>query len=132
MGVRILHDSEHDQAVLYCSTTDWAFGPVFQDSDDGDHDAAERADAFMRWLASPAPKWASYEKESDVFATRFDPRELTAYSLATAYTDWLAQEATQYQRERLAHLTKHGEDDLEPEEITEIAALRAAIGTEGR
>ena len=48
MSVRILHDSDQDVAVLFCSTTDWAFGPVITDGDD--HDAVERAEAFLRWL----------------------------------------------------------------------------------
>jgi hypothetical protein len=38
MGVRITTGSE---AVLYCSTTMWAFGPVFDDYDD--------AEAFLEW-----------------------------------------------------------------------------------
>lgn len=29
MGVRILADGETDEAVLYCSTSGWAFGPIF-------------------------------------------------------------------------------------------------------
>lgn len=46
MGVRILTDrqSDYPQAVLYCSTSDWAFGPVFNGN--GEHDADERAEAF--------------------------------------------------------------------------------------
>jgi hypothetical protein len=46
MGVRILHGQ--CSAVLYCSTTDWAFGPVFGDTDT--HDAEERAELFCEWL----------------------------------------------------------------------------------
>ena len=42
------HDRQHNVAILYCSTSDWAFGPVFSDQDD--HDANARAEAFLRWL----------------------------------------------------------------------------------
>jgi rubrerythrin len=38
MGVRITNGTE---AVLYCSKTMWAFGPVFDDYDD--------AEAFLEW-----------------------------------------------------------------------------------
>ena len=34
MGVRILHDTQADSAVMYCSTTDWAFGPVVGENAD--------------------------------------------------------------------------------------------------
>lgn len=43
MGVRILEDNEVG-AVLYCSVTDWAFGPIFADRDE--------AQAFLDWLPS--------------------------------------------------------------------------------
>lgn len=52
MGVRILHGQ--CSAVLYCSTTDWAFGPVFGDTDT--HDAEERAEAFCDWLSPKDPR----------------------------------------------------------------------------
>jgi len=126
MGVRILHDSNSNQAVLYCSTSDWAFGPVFQES--GDHDAQERAEAFCRWLDT-APNWSAYDKEcGGMLAGRFkDARELTQGGLSAAYSDWLRQEDRQYQRERLDELTKYGMDDLEPEERAEVAALQAVL-----
>lgn len=80
MGVRILTDTQSDypQAVLYCSTSDWAFGPVF--SGNGEHDAEERAAAFLRWLPD-------------------DPRRLTESELETAYATWRAQESTQWDNE---------------------------------
>lgn len=75
MGVRVLrcqnNHSTSTNAVLYCSTTDWAFGPVFYDY--GDHDAYERAEAFLKWL----PK---------------DARTYTDSELESKYTDWCAQE----------------------------------------
>lgn len=95
MGVRILVDREQDMAVLYCSTSEWAFGPTFHD-DDG-HDADERAEAFLRWVED-TETWGTYEKEP--FTTgRRDPRSLTERGLEVAYGDWLAQEAAQWRRE---------------------------------
>jgi hypothetical protein len=52
MGVRILHAQA--AAVLYCSTTDWAFGPVFGDTDT--HDAEERAELFCEFLQPVDPR----------------------------------------------------------------------------
>lgn len=98
MGCRLLYDGDYGGAVLFCSTTDWAFGPVFQDADD--HDGQERAHAFVRWLRNTAP-WASYEREP-LETGRHDPRELTARGLERAYGDWLAQEADQWAREDAA------------------------------
>jgi hypothetical protein len=92
MGVHILSDDGRrdypgSSAVLYCSTTDWAFGPVF--SGDDDHDASERAEAFCRWL-------------------RIDPRTLTDTELEAKYSAWRAQEAEQWKREDAT------EDDDDP------------------
>jgi hypothetical protein len=94
MGVRILTDNSgsRTQAVLYCSTSDWAFGPVFQESNDGEHDATERAEAFCRWLVR-------------------DPRPLTDVELAAAYTDWQAQEAAQWAAEAKAEEDRYAEAD---------------------
>jgi hypothetical protein len=77
MGVRILADDR--MAVLYCSTTDWAFGPVFQDG--GSFDAAERAESFLRFLGAR------------------DPRQFTDKALEDLYSQWLAQEADQWKKE---------------------------------
>jgi len=77
MGVRILRAKS--EAVLYCSTTDWAFGPVF--SDDDDHDADERAEAFTRWLVK-------------------DARTFSDSELQSAYSRWLDQESAQWAREK--------------------------------
>jgi hypothetical protein len=103
MGCHIAHDREHNVAILYCSTTDWAFGPVFSDGDDAAghfHDAEERAEAFVRWLATDAPFY-TYEREPLTSGKR-DARELTNAGLAKAYSDWQAQEAEQFAREDAA------------------------------
>ena len=79
MGVRILSDRDSDQAALFCSTTEWAFGPIFHD--DGDHDADERAEAFCRWLGAR------------------EPRRMTDAELRAAYQEWRSQEAAQWTEE---------------------------------
>lgn len=43
MSVCILEDRESGQAVFYCSTSGWAFGPVFED--------AEQAENFLNYIA---------------------------------------------------------------------------------
>ena len=98
MAVCILHDRQQDQAVLYCTTTDWAFGPVFAADAEGDHDAEERAEAFLRWLGK-APRWFDYERDGLAVAGRRDPRQLTERGLERAVYDWRAQEAEQWKAE---------------------------------
>jgi len=92
MGVRILSDRENDMACLYCSTTDFAFGPVF--SDDGRHDANERAEMFLRWLSTSTQQF-----EMHPIASGRDARSLTDAGLERAYSAWLAQEVAQDARE---------------------------------
>ena len=43
MGVRVLEGKGQDGACLYCSTTDWAFGPLFSDG--------EAAEKFLAYAA---------------------------------------------------------------------------------
>jgi hypothetical protein len=74
MGIRILYDS--DNAAMYSSTTDWAFGPVL--SDDGVHDASERLDLFIEYLR---PR---------------DPRSFSDSELEAKYIEWRSQEAAQW------------------------------------
>jgi hypothetical protein len=47
MGVRVINDTTEGMAVLYCSTSMWAFGPVFHD--DGHIDAGAAAHCFLHW-----------------------------------------------------------------------------------
>ncbi len=84
MGVRVLqavdkYNGMSSNAVLYCSTSDWAFGPVFYDEEN--HDAYERAEAFLEWLDE---------------STRQDARTLTDSELEHKYSEWLKQEAEQW------------------------------------
>ena len=75
MGCRILHDRESDYAALYCSTVEVAFGPIFHADDE--HDAEERAQAFLEWLREDARRYGEAE-------------------LQQRYSMWLAQEAEQW------------------------------------
>jgi hypothetical protein len=74
MGVRIV--TNHEQAVMYCSTTDWAFGPVV--SEKNGHDAEERLELFCEFLHPT------------------DPRHFTDDELVSKYNEWLAQEEVQW------------------------------------
>ncbi|MCC6381788.1 MAG: hypothetical protein IT304_04725 [Dehalococcoidia bacterium] len=46
MGVRILHDTDRGLACLYDSTSGVAFGPVFEEHEDG-RTAFEMAERFL-------------------------------------------------------------------------------------
>lgn len=79
-----VHIISGDQiATLFCSTSDWAFGPVFYEERALGKDAAERAEAFLRWL-------------------KRDAREFDQPDLERKYLAWLAQEAAQYRAEEAA------------------------------
>jgi hypothetical protein len=95
MGVRILIDKDAGQACLYCSTSDFAFGPVF--SDKAGRSADERAEAFLRWInAHPISN-----PTSRLFG-QFDVRHLEDKDLERAYLTWLVQEEAQFQIEEAA------------------------------
>jgi len=57
MSVAIIEDKDQENAVLYCNTTDWAFGPVFSEGDAYEDwpdswklkTAGEVAEAFLKW-----------------------------------------------------------------------------------
>ena len=89
MGCRTISSHMGSVAVMYCSTTMWAFGPVFGDTDV--HSADERIEAFMRWLV-------------------VDPRSLDDMQLSSKYNDWLTQEAEQWAREEDEENKKYLED----------------------
>lgn len=61
MGLRILHDSTGGHAALYCSTTDWAFGPVFYETVDST--AEDQAECFIHWLPQDARRYSDTELE---------------------------------------------------------------------
>ena len=62
MGVRIIHSD--DEAVMYCSVTGWAFGPVFDDSDE--HGAYERLELFLDWLPNDPRKYTQWLTVSEI------------------------------------------------------------------
>lgn len=62
MGVRILHDRYDEMAVLYCSTTDLAFGPVFYATKDVS--AWDIAHKFTEWLIADARAYTPLELEN--------------------------------------------------------------------
>lgn len=81
MSVEVLYDSDKDQAVLVCNTTDTAFGPVFNEiSKHHGWSAAEVAENFLRWLVTDA-RLLGAEALSDA-VSRFiaaEPRECYNY-----------------------------------------------------
>ena len=75
MGVHILVENHGERAVLYCSTTNWAFGPVFE--------SRAHAEAFLTWLQEcPQPHTFSIGKA--------DPRLFLDHELEKAYSIWLS------------------------------------------
>ncbi len=58
MGCRILYDQDSEQAALYCSTTERAFGPIFHDEGEG---ADAEAQAFLKWLKGDARRYTETE-----------------------------------------------------------------------
>lgn len=71
MGCRILN-AEGGKAVLYCSTTDWAFGPLF--------DSEDHAMDFLEWLEKTCGDG--------------DARKLTDKQLSANYVAWLKDRCT--------------------------------------
>jgi hypothetical protein len=56
MGVRIIEDKDTDMAVLYCSTSLWAFGPIFAGRDE--------AQEFLDWLESDPRRLSDRELDA--------------------------------------------------------------------
>lgn len=77
MGCRILAENGNGRTVLYCSTTMWAFGPVFRD--------AEEAAAFLNWLRETPNE----EMMAVPLLKRDDPRSYSEKSLETLYSKFL-------------------------------------------
>ena len=102
MGVRIIHDDRDDLAVLYCSTSDWAFGPVFYSREREDADgnyldtryAAERAEAFCDWFTDgdAAETAARLGIRATGSGNMDDPRCFSDVDLERLYEEWLTIE----------------------------------------
>jgi len=73
MSVRIAYDTGSDVACLYCSTTGWAFGPVFSCRDD--------AEDFLAWLEAGELAGALVSR---------DPRRYRDQELARLHVEWEA------------------------------------------
>ena len=70
MGVHVLYDEKNHQACMYCSTSEWAFGPVVY-SENG----RERMHQFLEYIK---------EKRGQ------DPREMQETQLEALYCDFRA------------------------------------------
>lgn len=86
MGIEILEDRRDGRAVLYCSNTDWAFGPVFQ--------SGEEAQAFLDW-----------EDE--------DPRQYTHQGLESAHSRFRKERTCQWCSDLLEHPLNETNKEIE-------------------
>ena len=79
MGTKILHQlstaDRREMACLYDSVTGWAFGPVFEASDECELDAYEMADAFTDFVQQKCG---------------CDPKNLRGDKLAANYKNFLS------------------------------------------
>lgn len=91
MSIRIIEsNSDTDSyAVLYCSTSMWAFGPVFED--------AEQAEEFLKWLIVDPRGLEDRELERKYWEfreTREKEEEEDEPPKADAYGDYLGKFST--------------------------------------
>jgi hypothetical protein len=78
MAVEIAHDRQRRVAVLFCNTSDWAFGPVFTGPG-----AAEDAQEFLDWLARNPNEGRTISGSGGT-----DPRDYLPGDLETMYLRW--------------------------------------------
>lgn len=74
MGIHTLWDDE--RAIMYCSVTDWAFGPVFFTKNG--HDAVDRMELFIDWLPLDPRKYNDNELEQKYHEFLGNEKELWA------------------------------------------------------
>ena len=82
MGVRVAHDRRNEIAVLYCSTSGTAFGPIFEGSE-----ADTEAEDFLTWLREneETVSWAvAVARDGD----GTDPRHYDAGELERIVNHW--------------------------------------------
>lgn len=80
MGCRIIEgkkDGHRDCAVFYCSTTEWAFGPVM-----GDYEEAESFIAFLK----------EHPAQNGPLSGNCDPRSYTDSDLETLFSKFRAED----------------------------------------
>lgn len=80
MGVRVVYDVNQGVALLYCSTSLTAFGPVFMGAE-----ALQDAWAFLDWVSGPG---VDYADEQGIRHRDGDPRTFTPDGLARVYAQW--------------------------------------------
>ena len=61
MAIAIMQDKYNETAVMYCNTTDWAFGPVHSSDN---HTAAEELELFLLTLVNDPRLYSSHELET--------------------------------------------------------------------
>lgn len=99
MGVRILvNDRSPEKAVMYCSTSGWAFGPVFeieQGHGDGSRDCIacphfpdEQAEQFLKWFADGHAGLVMRDLYVLMPRNLTDPRLLAERDLEKLYAKW--------------------------------------------
>ena len=60
MAIAIIQDKYNDHAVLFCNTTDWAFGPVHS----SEHEtASEELELFLDVLVKDARLYSTHQLE---------------------------------------------------------------------
>jgi len=78
MGCRILAEKHDGRAVLYCSTTGWAFGPVFS--------SYEEAERFLTWLRE-----TPNEERTIIGLSKSDPRSYEESVLERLYSKFCGE-----------------------------------------
>ena len=58
MGVEILHDKKQGHKCMYCNTTMWAFGGIFEEDED--------VVAFMEWLPDDPKTYSDKDLENEI------------------------------------------------------------------
>ena len=61
MAIEILHDRYNTVAIMFCNTSDWAFGPVVRSEE---HVASEELELFVNWLPLDAREFTDADLES--------------------------------------------------------------------
>lgn len=95
MGIGIIEGRAG--AVLYCNTSMWAFGPVFE--------SEEQAQSFLHWLGDDPRSLDECEldeKHRDWLRGRW--LDCDSDKKHNAFLDWLVEDVTNYDRETLQAL----------------------------
>lgn len=87
MAVNVLYDLREDMAVLYCSTSDWAFGPVFY-GDEADEKAISFRDWFHNGQALARARELGIQPTQVPGGDGDDPRDYHPGDLERLYSEW--------------------------------------------